>query len=109
MIFKKTKFSTQSIQNYIKSRKSDMSGPAKTCPGGQVLTANQRKYFYFSEITPFHFLLANLHFPYKIICFNVQIYDLLTESCVLRNEFMIFKIHTREHRWNIFREYIWNI
>ena len=36
----------------LRSRKSDMSGPAKTCPGGQVLTANQRKYFYFSDFTP---------------------------------------------------------
>ena len=35
------------MHNSTKSRKSEMSGPAKTCPGGQVLTANQRKYFYF--------------------------------------------------------------
>ena len=32
------------MQNSTKSRKSDMSGLAKTCPGGQVLTANQRNY-----------------------------------------------------------------
>jgi len=40
-----------------------MSGPAS--PGGQVLTANQRKYFIFSELTPFRFLLANLSFFIK--------------------------------------------
>ena len=77
----------------LKSRDLDMSGPEKswfghvrTCPRGQVLTSNHRKYFYFfrfykyllqtigntfifSDFTPFHFLLANLSFFYKIICF----------------------------------------
>ena len=32
-------------------------------------TSNHRKYFYFSYFTPFNFLLANLSFCYKIICF----------------------------------------
>ena len=39
----KTYFWTQHVRNYAKTLTSDMSGPAKVCPGGQVLTANQRK------------------------------------------------------------------
>ena len=46
-----------------------MSGLAKTCPGGQVLTAKQRKYFYFFRNYTFPFLLTNLL--------------LFTKSCVL--------------------------
>ena len=44
-----------------------MSGPAKTCPGGQVLTANQRKCFYFSDFIKSSVLLNkfNRHF---LIC-----------------------------------------
>ena len=84
----------------LKNRDLDMSGPEKswfghvrTCPRGQVLTSNHRKYFYFFEIlhlsifydqyllqnsgntfffwdfTPFHFSLANLSVFYKIMCF----------------------------------------
>jgi hypothetical protein len=62
-IFVKKTILTQNMQKSTKSRKSDMSGPAS--PGGQVLTANQRKYFIFSELTPFRFLLANLSFFIK--------------------------------------------
>ena len=85
----------------LKNRDLDMSGPEKswfghvrTCPGGQVLTSNHRKYFYFfrfykyllqtigntfifSDFTPFHFLLANLSFFYKIKCFYKQIHHFL--------------------------------
>ena len=56
-ISSKYHFWTRNVRNLTKSRDLDMSGLAKTCPGGQILTANQRKYFYFSEITPFRFLL----------------------------------------------------
>ena len=78
----KNQFWIQSMQNSTNSRKSDMSGPAKTCPGGQVLTANQRKYL-FLEITPFHFYSQIYNFSikssaslnkcivfYKIMCFT---------------------------------------
>ena len=43
----------RSMRNLIKSRDLVMSGPAKTCPGGQVLTANQRQYHFLLESTPF--------------------------------------------------------
>ena len=55
------------MQNSIKSRKSDMSGPAKTCPGGQELTANQRKHFYFFKFFTCPFLLTNL------LCFSILV------------------------------------
>ena len=85
----------------LKSPDLVMSGPEKlwfghvrTCPGGQVLTSNHRKYFYFfrfykyllqtigntfifSDFTPFHFLLANLSFFNQIMCFYYQIHHLL--------------------------------
>ena len=35
----KTLFWTRSVRNWTKSRKSDMSGPAKASPGGQVLVS----------------------------------------------------------------------
>ena len=83
----------------LKSPDLVMSGPEKlwfghvrTCPRGQVLTSKQRKYFYFFrfytfpffmtstyfktaeilffwDFTPFPFLLANLSFFNKIMCF----------------------------------------
>ena len=49
-----------------------MSGPAKTCPGGQVLTANQRKYF--SRIYTFPCSIINFIMFYKVIGFTKQIY-----------------------------------
>ena len=73
-----------------------MSGPAKTCPGGQVLTANQRMYFsqelhlsifydqyllqnsgntFFEILHLSLFLLTNLLFFYKIMCFIKQIHE----------------------------------
>ena len=63
----------RNVRNLTKSRDLVMSGLAKTCPGGQLLTANQWEYF-FSEITPLHFLLTNLLSFYKIMCFTEQIY-----------------------------------
>ena len=48
-ISSRNKLWTKNMRNSTKSRKSDMSGPSKTCPRGQVLTANQRKYFYFFQ------------------------------------------------------------
>ena len=53
----KIQFWTRNVSGWIKTLTLDMSGPAKTCPGGQILTANQRKYFYFSDLKPFHLLL----------------------------------------------------
>ena len=34
------------MPNWTKSRDLDMSGPAKTCLGGQVLTVNQRIFLF---------------------------------------------------------------
>ena len=51
------------MQNLIKSRDLDMSGPAKASPGGQVLVNKAGFPFFFPpETTPFHFSLANLSF-----------------------------------------------
>ena len=36
LILSKTKFWIRNVRNLIKSAKSDMSGPAKTCPGGPI-------------------------------------------------------------------------
>ena len=36
-----TIFAPEIVRNRTKSRDLDMSGPAKACPGGQVLTENQ--------------------------------------------------------------------
>ena len=47
VISSKYYFWTRNVRNWTKTLTSVMSGPAKTCPGGQVLTANQRKCFYF--------------------------------------------------------------
>ena len=121
-ISSKVQSRTQNMQNSTKSRKSDMSGPAKTCPGGQVLTANQRKCFYFFQILHLSiclltnlsvfmnhvFYYANSLFLikssvllnkfisfYKIKCFNKQIYD--------------FKIHRKDNIWKIFRTYKYEI
>ena len=70
-ISSETQFWTQSMQNSTKSRKSDMSGPAKTCPGGKVLTANQRKYF--PEITPLCFISRFLISFFDFSCFGPRI------------------------------------
>ena len=69
LFWPKTLFWIRNVQNWTKSRDLDMSGPAKTCPGGQVLTANQRKYFYFFRFYTFPFFLTNLSYFLKIICF----------------------------------------
>ena len=67
-------FWTRNVRNWINSRDLDMSGPAKTCPGGQVLNANQRKYFYFSEIKPLQFFIHKFIIFYKSKRFYEQIY-----------------------------------
>ena len=59
-ISSKNKFRTQSKQNLTKTLTLDMSGLAKTRPGGQVLIANQRKHFFKNYSLPF--LLANVSF-----------------------------------------------
>ena len=75
-IWSKNKFWTRNVRNWTQSLTLNMSGLAKTCPGGQVFTANQRKYFFSPEITPFHSLLTNL------LSFR--------NSYVLLNKFIIF-------------------
>ena len=83
-ISSKNKFWTQNMQKSTNSQKSDMFGPAKTCPGGQVLTANQRKYFSRNYTFPlveqqiYHFiksyvLLNKFIIVCKIMCFTKQI------------------------------------
>ena len=67
-----------------------MSGPAKTCPGGQVLTANQRKYFHFFRLYTFPFLLAFFMIVCRNIRFTKQIYQFLIKSSVLLKEFITF-------------------
>ena len=74
-----TYFWIRNVRNLTKSRDLDMSGLAKTCPGGQVLTANQRKYFCFFRFYTFPFSPAltvrhtrvrccsTLHLPYTSI------------------------------------------
>ena len=59
----------------------------RTCPGGQILTANQRKYFYFFQFLHLSILLVFFWF-HKLR--NTQ-----------------GKIHGWQ--WNISRKYIWNI
>ena len=78
------------MQNWTKSRKSDMSGPAKTCPGGQVLTANQRKSYYFFRNYTFPFVIHKFNLFYQIMCFTKQIYHFFVKSCVLLNKFIVF-------------------
>ena len=48
-------------------------GHVRTCPGGQVLTANQRKYFYFFRFYTFPFFISKFIIFYKIIGFTKQI------------------------------------
>ena len=65
---------------FNKSRDFVMSGLAKTCPGGQVLTASHREY-YFLEITPsFRFLSP---FSFQKIHLSIFINNLIT---CLRNQ-----------------------
>ena len=59
-----------------------MSGPAKTCPGGQVLTANQRKYFFLQEIH-LSFCINKFIIFQKIICFIKQIMLSLSISALV--------------------------
>ena len=62
---KHAKFDEKSWFGHVrtcKSRDVVMSGPPKTCPGGQVLTANQRKYFYFVRNYTLPFFINNYDF-----------------------------------------------
>ena len=123
VISSKTLFWNQNIQNFTKSPDLDMSGPEKswfghvrTCPGGQVLTSNHRKYFYFFrfykylvqtigntfifwDFTPFHFLWPVLtskqrkyfYFsdftPFHFLLANLSFF---IKSCVFMIKFIIF-------------------
>merc|ERR1711924_47907 len=75
LISSKYNFWTRNVRNWTKSRDLDMSGLAKTCPGGQVLTANQRKYFYFFRFYTFPFLLSKF-------LFLIKTYDLLSKFTI---------------------------
>ena len=55
----------------MKSRDLDMSGPAKASPGGQVLTANLRKYFFFSQQLHLSFLSADIPFFNQNVSFSI--------------------------------------
>ena len=75
----------------LKSPDLDMSGPenvmsgpekswfghVRTCPGGQVLTSKQRKYFYFLRFYTFPFFIS------KFIIFFIK-------SCVFISKFIFF-------------------
>ena len=91
-------------------------GHARTCPGGQVLTSNHRKYFYFfrfykyllqtigntfifSDFTPFHFLWPVLtskqrkYFFFRFYTFPFFITKFIIffiKSCVFISKFIIF-------------------
>ena len=94
------------MQNSTEIRKSDMSGPAKTCPGGQVLTANQRKYFYFFRNYTFPFciskfiifliksyvLLRECIIFYKIIGFTKRMYHFYKIICFIKRIYHFYKI-----------------
>ena len=75
-ISSKTEFWTRNVRNLAKSRDLVMSGLAKTCAGGQVLTANQRKYF-FSDFIKSLVLPNKFIIFYKIIGVTKQIYYFL--------------------------------
>ena len=88
-IISKSKLWTRNVQNLTKSRNLDMSGPAKTCPAGQVLTANQRKYFFLKNYTFPSFVSKFIifHENHAISLANLSFF---IKSYVLLNKFMIF-------------------
>ena len=53
----KTLFGTRNVPNWTKSRDLDMSGPAKTSPGGQVLVSKAGFCFYFFRNYTFPFFI----------------------------------------------------
>ena len=77
-ISSKTQLGTRNVRNWTNTMTLDMSGPAKTCPGGQVLTANQRNTFIFQKLH----LSA---FTKKYYCFwSKNIFQFLQEkTCII--------------------------
>ena len=59
-ITSKTKFGTRNVRKLTKTLTSDMSGPAKASPGGQVLDSKAGIYFS-SQKLHLSFLLINLY------------------------------------------------
>ena len=57
-ISSKTLFWTRNVPNWTKSRDLDMSGPAKTSPGGQVLVSKAGFCFYFFRNYTFPFFIS---------------------------------------------------
>ena len=69
----------ESLWNFVKNlilnpkrvkldQKSEI-GHARTCPGGQVLTSKQRKYFYFLRFYTFPFFMTSTYFKTAEIFF----------------------------------------
>ena len=71
-ISSRTLFWTRNVPNWTKSRELDMSGPAKTSPGGQVLVAKPCLYFFLLDFMPFIFLLTVILFFIKTNDFSMQ-------------------------------------
>ena len=67
-------------------------GHVRTCPGGQVLTANQRKYFYFLRCYTFPFFTSKFYHFYKIICFTKRIYHFYKIICFTKRAYHFYKI-----------------
>ena len=72
----KNQFWTRNVRNWTKSRDLVMSGPAKTCPGGQKYLLQTNGNTFISEIAPFQFLLA--------------IFYIFIRSFVVLSKFIIF-------------------
>ena len=75
-ISSKYHFWTRNVRNLTKSRDLDMSGLAKTCPAGQVVPANQRKYFYFFRFYTFPFFMN------KFIIFFIKSYVFISKFII---------------------------
>ena len=86
-------FWTQNVRNWTETLTSDMSGPAKASPGGEVLVSKAGFYFlsqklhlscsyYLNHSFKSKFLnpKVNLWLSNKISCFLKQIYDVLSKS-----------------------------
>ena len=101
-ISSKTLFWTRNVLDWTKSRDLDMSGPAKTSPGGQVLVSKAGFCFYFfrnytcsffiSKFIMFfwksYVLLSKFLMLYKIICFTKQIYHFLQNRLFLEKNLL---------------------
>ena len=83
-ISSKNHFWTRNVRNWTKSRDLDMSDLPRPVQEDKYLLQTSGNTFIFSEITPFHFLLANLSGFYEIISFTKQVYLFIKSSVLLR-------------------------